>query len=78
MLAQCMSLVQEDDSLPRDERIRASVQYGKLALALLADAIDKGFKEADYLKNAKDLAPLRDSPELKADLASLMMKIASK
>jgi serine/threonine-protein kinase len=58
-LAGCLALADRDPQLSTDRRKALTDQYGRKAVAILAEAIRKGFGDRDKLSQAGDLAPLR-------------------
>src|SRR5262249_28227321 len=58
-LAHCMRLADKDPKLPEAKRKELTQAYGDRALALLRQAVRKGFKDLEHLKKDTDLDPLR-------------------
>jgi serine/threonine protein kinase len=75
MLAQCMPVVEKDDKLAAAGRQAGIAFYGDLAMAMLRDAVAKGYKNADQMKTDKDLHPLREREDFKTVLAELGAKV---
>jgi tetratricopeptide (TPR) repeat protein len=59
LLAQCVPIVEKDDKLDSDKRQAEALSYADAAMAMLRDAISKGYKDAPYMKKDTDLDPLR-------------------
>ena len=59
MLAQCMPIVEKDDKLAAARRQAEIAFYADQAMAMLRDAVAKGYKDADHMQTDKDLDPLR-------------------
>ena len=70
-LAWCVPVVEKDDKLDEPKR-RAEVQfYADQAMAMLRDAVAKGYKDVDHLKNNKDLDVFREREDFKKLVAEL-------
>ena len=70
-LARCVPVVEKDDKLDEAKR-RAEMQfYADQAMAMLRDAVAKGYKNADDMKTDKDLDPLREREDFKKVVAEL-------
>lgn len=70
-LAQCMPVIEKDWSLPeskRQERIRLHVDK---AMAILRQAVAKGYNDAAQMKKDSDLDPLRSRPDYQRLLSEL-------
>lgn len=71
VLARCIPVAAQRDSLNAAEREEAATFFGDAAMRQLRDAVSKGFKDVAYLKEDTDLAPLLqrgDCRELVAEL----------
>jgi serine/threonine protein kinase/tetratricopeptide (TPR) repeat protein len=71
-LAQCLRVALDDKELSEAERASAVKQYGAAALNVLRRAVAGGFKDAAALQAMRELAPLRESAEFKAEFAKLI------
>ena len=70
-LAWCVPIVEKDDKLDAPKR-RAEMQfYADQAMAMLRDAVAKGYKDVDHMKTNKDLDPLREREDFKKVVAEL-------
>ena len=70
-LARCVAIVEKDDKLDEAKR-RAEMQfYADQAMAMLRDAVAKGYKNAEHMKTDKDLDPLREREDFKKVVAEL-------
>jgi serine/threonine protein kinase/tetratricopeptide (TPR) repeat protein len=58
-LARAMAAAGRDGKLPPDRQQAAAERYGARAVALLQEAADHGFDDAERLKSAADFEPLR-------------------
>jgi tetratricopeptide (TPR) repeat protein len=58
-LAHCMPLAEQDTKLLPEARKKTAQAYGDRAVQLLAQAIDKGLKDPQHLKEHPNLGPLR-------------------
>jgi eukaryotic-like serine/threonine-protein kinase len=70
-LALCIPVVQEGDQLDAAKRQAAVQFYGDQAMAMLRDAVAKGFKDAEHMKQDKDLDALRERDDFKKLLTEL-------
>jgi tetratricopeptide (TPR) repeat protein len=70
-LCQCVTLAEKDARLEAAKRKELAGKYADRALALLRQAVERGFKNADHMKKDSDLQPLRERPEFKKLLAEL-------
>ena len=61
----------KDDKLGEEERKMLAEKYADRAVALLKDAIGKGYKDADHMKKDTDPDPLRARDDFKELLRSL-------
>jgi serine/threonine protein kinase/tetratricopeptide (TPR) repeat protein len=71
MLARCASLAREGPRLDEAKRKELALGYADRALALLRQALDRGFKDAAHMKADPDLEPLRERTEFTKLLAGL-------
>jgi serine/threonine-protein kinase len=67
-LARCVPLAEQDPEVPEPERQAAVQSYTQAALQLLRAAVQKGYRDAQQLKTANDLAPLRANADFQAIL----------
>ena len=75
MLAQCMPIVENDDKLDAAIRQAEIAFYADQAMAMLRDAVAKGYKDADHMQTDKDLDPLRAREDFKTVVAELEAKV---
>ena len=75
MLAQCMPIVEKDDKLAAARRQAEIAFYADQAMAMLRDAVAKGYKDADHMQTDKDLDPLRAREDFKTVVAELEAKV---
>lgn len=71
-----MPLAEKDTQLPAAKRRDLAHSYADRAMALLRQAVAKGYKDAAHLKKDKDLDPLRSRPDFQKLLAELEQKKA--
>ena len=76
-LALCIPIVEKDDNNEPAKRQAAMQFYGGQAMAMLRDAIAKGFKDVAHMKKDTDLHPLRQREDFKKLVAELEKKNAS-
>ena len=62
-LSLCIPILAKHDRLTAEERQRATEFYADRALALLHEAIGKGFRNASHIKSDPDLEPIRRRAE---------------
>jgi hypothetical protein len=67
----CAGLAEKDERLAAERRKEAARAYADRGLALLREAVKRGFKDARRLKEDPDLAPLRPREEFKKLLAEV-------
>jgi serine/threonine protein kinase len=75
MLAQCMPIVEKDDKLAAPKRQAEIAFYAGEAMAMLRDAVAKGYNDADQVQTDKDLDPLRSREDFKTVVAELEAKV---
>ena len=75
MLAQCMPIVEKDDKLAAAKRQAEIAFYADQAMAMLRDALAKGYKDAEHMQTDKDLDPLRSRDDFKTVVAELEAKV---
>ena len=75
MLAQCMPVVEKDDKLAAPRRQAEIAFYADQAMAMLRDALDKGYKDAGQMQTDKSLDPLRAREDFKTVVAELEAKL---
>jgi serine/threonine-protein kinase len=69
LLAGCVRLAAQDESLTADRRQEVATAYGDRALAALRQAIDRGAKEAAQIPKDPSLDPLRSREDFQKLLA---------
>jgi serine/threonine protein kinase/tetratricopeptide (TPR) repeat protein len=70
-LSLCIPIVQKNDKASQEDRDNQAALYGDEAMAMLRDAVAKGFKDTAHMKQDKDLDPLRGREDFKKLLAEL-------
>jgi eukaryotic-like serine/threonine-protein kinase len=75
MLAQCMPIVRKDDKLAAPRRQAEIAFYADQAMAMLRDALDKGYKDAGQMQTDRNLDPLRAREDFKTVVAELEAKL---
>ena len=70
-LALCIPIVEKDDQLDAAKRQAAVQFYGDQAMAMLRQAVEKGYKNAAHMKKDTDLDPLRKREDFKKLVAEL-------
>jgi hypothetical protein len=75
-LSRCVPLAEKDGKLPEAKRKELARQYAERAVALLRQAFDKGWNNAEWLKQDKDLDPLRERADFEQCVADLSKKLA--
>jgi hypothetical protein len=70
-LSLCAPLAQKDAMLSESRRKDLARQYGDRAIALLRQAVAKGYKDAAHMKQDTDLDPLRGREDFKKLMAEL-------
>src|SRR5262249_24688218 len=58
-ISRCVPIVQTNEKASQDERDKQAALYAEEAMALLRDAVQRGFNDAGHMKQDKDLDPLR-------------------
>jgi len=71
LLGRCMTLADKDSRLVEAKRRELSQSYADRALALLRQAVERGYKGAAHMKKDSDLEPLRTRKEFQKLLADL-------
>jgi tetratricopeptide (TPR) repeat protein len=74
MLAQCMPIVEKDDKVATATRQAEIAFYADQAMAMLRDALAKGYNDAGHMLTDKDLGPLRSREDFKTMVAELEAK----
>jgi hypothetical protein len=74
MLAQCVTVVENDDKHDAPKRQAEMAIYADQAMAMLRDAVAKGYKNIEQMKKDKDLDPLRKREDFKKVVADLEAK----
>jgi tetratricopeptide (TPR) repeat protein/tRNA A-37 threonylcarbamoyl transferase component Bud32 len=70
-LARCVPLAEKDAKLPGVKQQELAKAYADRALALMRQAVAKGYKDVDRLKKDTDLDPLRKRDDFRRLLAEL-------
>ena len=70
-LAWCVPIVEKDDKLDAPKRQAEMQFYADQAMAMLRDAVAKGYKDVEHMKKDKDLDPLREREDFKKLVAEL-------
>ena len=70
-VAQCIPLAQKDAKLAETKRQELAAAYASKSVALLKQAVAKGYKNVAQMKKDPDLGPLRGREDFKALLADL-------
>jgi tetratricopeptide (TPR) repeat protein len=70
-VARCMPLAEKDMNLPAEQRKVLAQQYADRAMAVLKQAVAKGYKDAGHMKKDSDLDPLRSREDFQKLLAEL-------
>jgi hypothetical protein len=70
-LAQCVPVVEKDDKLDAAKRQAEMAIYADQAMAMLRDAVAKGYKDIEHMKKDKDLDALREREDFKKVVAEL-------
>jgi hypothetical protein len=73
-LAWCVPIVEKDDKLDAPQRQAEMQYYADQTMAMLRDAVAKGYKDVEHLKKNKDLDLLREREDFKKLLAELAAK----
>jgi hypothetical protein len=74
ILARCLPLVEKDAQLPEPKRTKLAQSYADQTLALLREALAKGYDDAPQLKQAPEFEPLRKRAEFQEMLTTLAAK----
>jgi tetratricopeptide (TPR) repeat protein len=74
MLCSCMTLAGKDARLAEDRRRELAENYTERALALLRQAVGRGFKDAAHMREDPDLKPLRGREEFRKLIDELEKK----
>jgi tetratricopeptide (TPR) repeat protein len=70
-LCLCVPIMTQHDKLDTKQREDAAKFYGDAAIRLLHDAVSKGFKDTDALKNDADLSRVRQRDDFRTLVAEL-------
>jgi serine/threonine-protein kinase len=70
-LAQCIAIVEIDEKANKEERAKQIQFYGDRAMAMLRDAVAKGYKDAAHMKKNTELDSLRSREDFKKLVADL-------
>src|SRR5262249_10774014 len=68
----CVGLAEKDSRLPEDRRKELALSYGNRGMALVRQAVARGLKDADQLKQRPALRPLHERDDFKKLLAELV------
>ncbi len=71
MLARCVPIVEKTDTLDATKRQAEMQFYADQAIAMLRDAVIKGYKNIEHMKKDKDLDPLRGREDFEKLMAEL-------
>jgi tetratricopeptide (TPR) repeat protein len=74
-LALCVPLAEKDGKLPEAKRKELAQQYAERAVGFLRQSIDTGWTDAEWIKQDKDLDPIRDRDDFKQCVADLNKKL---
>jgi tetratricopeptide (TPR) repeat protein len=77
-LALCLATVEKIAKAGEQERNRQVHSYGGRAVALLREAVARGYKDAGHMRQDEDLAALRDRPDFRKLLTELENSTAPK
>jgi serine/threonine protein kinase len=70
-LALCIPIVEKDDKANKEDRTKQVQFYGDQAMAMLRNAVAKGYKDGAHMKKDTDLDPLRSREDFKKLVAEL-------
>ena len=70
-MAWCVPIVEKNDQLDAPERQAEMQYYADQTMAMLRDAVAKGYKDVEHLRTNKDLDPLREREDFKRLVAEL-------
>jgi serine/threonine protein kinase len=73
-LSSCIPVVQKYAPGTRQERDKQALFYSDEAMKMLQDAVNRGWKDVEHMKQERDLEPLRGREDFKKLLADLEMK----
>src|SRR5262249_2643707 len=73
-LVRCGFVAAKDDKLPGSERLTLSTSYADQAVALLRQAVEKGYRNADELEKTPVFRPLLRHDDFQRLLAELRTK----
>jgi hypothetical protein len=73
-LALCVAVVESATQLPETQRTQLAQSFGERALAMLRQAVERGYKDVAHLKKDADLASLRS----RADFQKLVQELEAK
>jgi tetratricopeptide (TPR) repeat protein len=59
VIARCVPLAEQDPTIADDKRRELAQLYGEQAITLLRDAMTRGYKDVEHLKQDDDLASVR-------------------
>lgn len=78
LIAWCMALVKKDASISHEKRKALARSYGDRSLALLREAMNKGFNDPEAVKKNSMFEPLRSREDFKTLMRELEQKKDSK
>jgi serine/threonine protein kinase/tetratricopeptide (TPR) repeat protein len=70
-ICHCIGLAEKDSQLPNGRRTDLVQSYGDRAMALVRQAVARGYKDANQLKKTPGLQPLRERDDFKKLLTEL-------
>jgi hypothetical protein len=73
-LARCIPVVNKDEQMSLENRHKQAEFYADQAMAMLRQAVAKGYKATANMKKGKDLDPLRERADFKKLLTDLEAK----
>jgi hypothetical protein len=71
LLSRCVRVVEQDGKLATKRRQELARRYGDLAMELLRQAVQNGYKDVEAVKKNPDLDPLRPRDDFKRLVADL-------
>jgi hypothetical protein len=74
LLGRCILLVQQDIKLPLPQSQKLQQEYGDQAIALLRKAIQKGYRDAEEMREEPDLQVLHEREDFQQLLRELEAK----
>jgi tetratricopeptide (TPR) repeat protein len=74
IFARCVPLAEQDQKIPDDKRRELALRYGDQAVTLLREALARGYKDGEHMKQDDDLAALRTRPDFQKVLTEMERK----